>query len=326
MPLANLPPLVTVFGGSGFVGRHVVRILAKRGYRIRVAVRRPDLAGFLQPIGNVGQISFAQANLRYKDSINKAVEGADHVVNCVGLLLENGRNTFDAVQEFGARAVAEAAKNVGATLTHISAIGADANSSVGYARTKGRAEAAIRAVLPDAIILRPSIVFGPEDDFFNKFAGMAQRLPFLPLIGGGHTKFQPVYVEDVAEAVARAVDGKLTAGATYELGGQDVMTFRDCLEAVLAATYRERPLVNLPFGIATLIGKIASLVPLITPPLTADQVTLLKKDNVVSADAEKAGLTLHGIGITPVSVASVLPSYLVSYRVNGQFKNAGKAA
>ncbi|WP_320200140.1 complex I NDUFA9 subunit family protein [Agrobacterium sp. rho-13.3] len=326
MPLANLPPLVTVFGGSGFVGRHVVRILAKRGYRIRVAVRRPDLAGFLQPIGNVGQISFAQANLRYKDSINKAVEGADHVVNCVGLLLENGRNTFDAVQEFGARAVAEAAKNVGATLTHISAIGADANSSVGYARTKGRAEAAIRAVLPDAIILRPSIVFGPEDDFFNKFAGMAQRLPFLPLIGGGHTKFQPVYVEDVAEAVARAVDGKLNAGATYELGGQDVMTFRDCLEAVLAATYRERPLVNLPFGIATLIGKIASLVPLITPPLTADQVTLLKKDNVVSADAEKAGLTLHGIGITPVSVASVLPSYLVSYRVNGQFKNAGKAA
>ena len=326
MPLANLPPLVTVFGGSGFVGRHVVRILAKRGYRIRVAVRRPDLAGFLQPIGNVGQISFAQANLRYKESINKAVEGADHVVNCVGLLLENGRNTFDAVQEFGARAVAEAAKNVGATLTHISAIGADANSSVGYARTKGRAEAAIRAVLPDAIILRPSIVFGPEDDFFNKFAGMAQRLPFLPLIGGGHTKFQPVYVEDVAEAVARAVDGKLTAGATYELGGQDVMTFRDCLEAVLAATYRERPLVNLPFGIATLIGKIASLVPLITPPLTADQVTLLKKDNVVSADAEKAGLTLHGIGITPVSVASVLPSYLVSYRVNGQFKNAGKAA
>lgn len=326
MPLANLPPLVTVFGGSGFVGRHVVRTLAKRGYRIRVAVRRPDLAGFLQPQGNVGQISFAQANLRYKESINKAVEGADHVVNCVGILFESGRNTFDAVQEFGARAVAEAARNAGATLTHISAIGANANSSVGYARTKGRAEAAIRAAMPDAIILRPSIVFGPEDDFFNKFAGMAQSMPFLPLIGGGNTKFQPVYVEDVAEVVARSVDGALKPGATYELGGQDVMTFRACLEAVLAATYRQRPLVNLPFGIATLIGKIASMVPLITPPLTADQVTMLRDDNVVSAEAEKAGLTLEGIGMTPVRVSSILPTYMVSYRTNGQFSNAGKAA
>ncbi len=326
MPLANLPPLVTVFGGSGFVGRHVVRTLAKRGYRIRVAVRRPDLAGFLQPLGNVGQISFAQANLRYKESIAKAVAGADHVVNCVGILFESGRNTFDSVQEFGARAVAEAAKNAGATLTHISAIGADAQSSVGYARTKGRAEAAIRSLLPEAVILRPSIIFGPEDDFFNKFAGMAQKMPFLPLIGGGRTKFQPVYVEDVAEMVAKSVDGALKSGATYELGGQDVMTFRDCLEAVLTATYRQRPLVNVPFGIASLLGTIASMVPLISPPLTADQVTMLKTDNVVSGDAEKAGLTLEGVGITPVRVASVLPSYMVSYRTNGQFSNAGKAA
>ncbi len=326
MPLANLPPLVTVFGGSGFVGRHVVRTLAKRGYRIRVAVRRPDLAGFLQPLGNVGQISFAQANLRYKESIAKTVAGADHVVNCVGILFESGRNTFDSVQEFGARAVAEAAKNAGATLTHISAIGADAQSSVGYARTKGRAEAAIRSLLPEAVILRPSIIFGPEDDFFNKFAGMAQKMPFLPLIGGGRTKFQPVYVEDVAEMVAKSVDGALKPGATYELGGQDVMTFRDCLEAVLAATYRQRPLVNVPFGVASLLGTIASMVPLISPPLTADQVTMLKTDNLVSGDAEKAGLTLEGVGITPVRVASVLPSYMVSYRTNGQFSNAGKAA
>jgi NADH dehydrogenase len=169
-------------------------------------------------------------------------------------------------------------------------------------------------------------VFGPEDDFFNKFAGMAQSMPFLPLIGGGHTKFQPVYVEDVAEVVARSVDGALKPGATYELGGQDVMTFRACLEAVLAATYRQRPLVNLPFGIATLIGKIASMVPLITPPLTADQVTMLRDDNVVSAEAEKAGLTLEGIGMTPVRVSSILPTYMVSYRTNGQFSNAGKAA
>jgi NADH dehydrogenase len=326
MTLANLPPLVTVFGGSGFVGRHVVRMLARRGYRIRVAVRRPDLAGFLQPLGNVGQISFAQANLRYRASVVKAIEGADHVVNCVGILTESGRNTFDAVQEFGAKAIAEAARDVGATLTHISAIGAEANSPTGYGRTKGRAEAAIHSTLPGAVILRPSIIFGPEDDFFNKFAKMARSLPFLPLIGGGKTKFQPVYVEDVAEAVARSVDGKLKPGTIYELGGQDVMTFRDCLEAVLAATYRQRPFVNLPFGVASMIGKIASLVPLITPPLTVDQVTMLKKDNIVSADAEKNGLTLEGIGITPVRVASVLPSYMVQYRQHGQFANAGKAA
>lgn len=326
MTLANLPPLVTVFGGSGFVGRHVVRLLAKRGYRIRVAVRRPDLAGFLQPLGNVGQISFAQANLRYRDSVVKAVEDADHVVNCVGILTESGRNTFDAVQEFGAKAIAEAARDAGATLTHISAIGAEASSSTGYGRTKGRAEAAIHSVLPAAVILRPSIIFGPEDDFFNKFAKMARGMPFLPLIGGGKTRFQPVYVEDVAEAVARSVDGKLKPGAIYELGGQDVMTFRDCLEAVLAATYRERPFVNLPFGVASMIGKVASMVPLITPPLTSDQVTMLKKDNVVCAEAEKNGLTLEGIGITPVRVASVLPSYMVQYRPHGQFSNAGKAA
>lgn len=297
-------------------------MLAKRGYRIRVAVRRPDLAGFLQPLGNVGQISFAQANLRYRDSIIKAVEDADHVVNCVGILAESGRNTFDAVQEFGAKAIAEAARDAGATLTHISAIGADANSQTGYGRTKGRAEAAIHSVLPGAVILRPSIIFGPEDDFFNKFAKMARNLPFLPLIGGGKTKFQPVYVEDVAEAVARSVDGKLKPGAIYELGGPDVMTFRDCLEAVLAATYRERSFVNLPFGVASMIGKLASMVPLITPPLTSDQVTMLKKDNIVSADAEKNGLTLEGIGITPVRVASVLPSYMVQYRQHGQFSNS----
>ncbi|MGQ3294569.1 MAG: complex I NDUFA9 subunit family protein, partial [Shinella sp.] len=209
MTLSNLPPLVTVFGGSGFVGRHVVRALARRGYRIRVAVRRPDLAGFLQPIGGVGQISFVQANLRYRQSVDRAVEGSDHVINCVGVLFESGRNTFDAVQDFGARAVAEAARAAGAKLTHISAIGADEKSQSSYARTKGRGEAAVLRTVPDATILRPSIVFGPEDGFFNKFATMARYAPALPLIGGGHTKFQPVYVADVAEAVARSVDGTI---------------------------------------------------------------------------------------------------------------------
>ncbi|MGO4440008.1 complex I NDUFA9 subunit family protein [Rhizobium sp. RAF56] len=326
MTLSNLPPLVTVFGGSGFIGRHVVRALAKRGYRIRVAVRRPDLAGYVQPAGNVGQISVVQANLRYRSSIDRAVEGAQHVVNCVGILAESGRNTFDAVQEFGARAVAEATRAAGATLTHVSAIGANVNSESSYARTKGRAEAAIHSIKPDAVILRPSIVFGPEDGFFNKFADMSRLAPFLPLIGGGTTRFQPVYVEDVAEAVARAVDGKLDAGKIYELGGPDVLSFKECLETMLSVVDRKRPLVSIPFGIASLIGSIASMVPLITPPITPDQVKLLKHDNVVSKNAEAEGRTLQGIGIRPTLLSSVLPTYLVRFRPQGQYTNSGKAA
>lgn len=326
MTLSNLPPLVTIFGGSGFVGRHVVRALAKRGYRIRVAVRRPDLGGHLQPLGNVGQISFVQANLRYRNSVDRAVEGADHVINCVGVLFERGRNTFEAVQDFGARAVAEAARAAGATLTHISAIGADAKSESRYARTKGRAEAAIMETLPEAIILRPSIIFGPEDDFFNKFAEMARFSPVLPLIGGGRTKFQPVYVTDVAEAVARAVDGKVARGKIYELGGPQVLSFRDCLELLLKTIDRKRRFVSLPFGLASLLGSVSSLVPFITPPLTADQVLLLKSDNVVSAKAEAEGRTLSGIGIEPTMLDSILPTYLVRYRPHGQYTRGGRAA
>jgi NADH dehydrogenase len=326
MTVNNLPPLVTVFGGSGFVGRHVVRSLIRRGYRVRVAVRRPDLAGFLQPTAYIGQISLVQANLRYRQSVDRAVEGASHVVNCVGILFESGRNKFDAVQDFGARAVAEAARAAGAKLTHISAIGADPNSSSSYARSKGRAEAAIMSLMPDAVILRPSIVFGPEDSFFNKFADMARSFPALPLIGGGKTRLQPVYVEDVAETVGRSVDGTIPSGTVYELGGGEVMTFRDCLETVLRVTNRERPLVSLPFGVASMIGSLASMVPLVSPPITADQVELLKVDNVVSENAVAEGRTLAGIGIHPTLVTSVLPSYLVRYRPQGQFTNSGKAA
>ncbi|WP_026613537.1 complex I NDUFA9 subunit family protein [Ensifer aridi] len=326
MTLSNLPPLVTIFGGSGFVGRHVVRALAKRGYRIRVAVRRPDLAGHLQPLGTMGQISFVQANLRYRTSVDRAVEGADHVINCVGVLFESGRNTFDAVQDFGARAVAEAARAAGATLTHISAIGANTNSESKYARTKGRAEIAILETVPEAVILRPSIIFGPEDDFFNKFAGMARLSPVLPLVGGGHTKFQPVYVADVAEAVARAVDGKLKGGTIYELGGPQVLTFRECLEIMLKTIDRKRRFVSIPFGIASLMGSVASLVPFITPPLTADQVVLLKTDNVVSAEAEAEGRTLAGIGIKSTMLDSILPTYLVRYRPQGQYTGTGRSA
>jgi NADH dehydrogenase len=303
----------------------VVRALAKRGYRIRVAVRRPDLAGFLQPLGNVGQISFVQANLRYRSSIDRAVEGADWVINCVGVLFETGRNTFEAVQEFGGRAVAEAARSAGAKLIHLSAIGAQATSDSSYCRTKGRAEAAILSIKPDAIIFRPSIVFGPEDGFFNKFADMARMSPVLPLIGGGKTKLQPVYVEDVAEAVARAADGKVAGGRIYELGGPEVLTFRECLETVLKVTHRKNPLVSMPFAVASLVGSIASMIPFITPPITPDQVRMLKKDNVVSKEAEAEGRTLKDLGIAPTMVTSVLDSYLVQYRPHGQYTGSGKA-
>jgi NADH dehydrogenase len=326
MSTLNQPKLITVFGGSGFVGRHVVRALARRGYRIRVAVRRPDLAGHLQPLGGVGQIAAVQANLRNRDSVDRAVRGADHVINCVGILFESGRNSFDAVQDFGARAVAEAARAEGAGLTHISAIGADPDSGSIYARSKARAEAAIAKIAPDAVIMRPSIIFGPEDDFFNKFAEMARLSPALPLIGGGETKFQPVYVGDVAEAVALSVDGKLQAGTTYELGGPRVMTFKQCLEEVLETVHRKRALMPLPWGLASFIGKIASLVPFIDPPLTSDQVTLLKTDNVVSEAADAENRTLSGMAIRPATIEAVLPSYLGRYRPHGQYSGTGSEA
>ena len=326
MTVSNQNKLVTIFGGSGFVGRHIVRALAKRGYRIRVAVRRPDLAWFLQPLGNVGQIAFAQANVRNRASVDKAVQGSDYVINCTGILFENGRNKFDAVQDFGAKAIAEAVRAAGLKLTHISAIGADVDSESAYARSKGRGEKAIRDILPDATIMRPSIIFGPEDQFFNKFADMARMLPALPLVGGGKTAFQPVYVADVAEAVARSVDGTIAAGVTYELGGPEVLTMRRCLEIMLKEIDRTTPFVSLPFGVASLIGSLASLVPLIQPPITTDQVKLLKSDNVISKEAIAEGRTLSGMGINPALVEAIIPSYLVSYRPQGQYTRTGKAA
>jgi uncharacterized protein YbjT (DUF2867 family) len=321
-----LPQLVTIFGGSGFVGRHIVRALAKRGYRIRVATRRPDLAHHLQPLGNVGQIMPVQANLRYRDSVDAAVAGADHVINCVGILTESGRNTFDAVQDFGARAIAEATRATGATLTHISAIGADLESDSNYARTKGLAEAAIRKIMPGAVILRPSVVFGPEDDFFNRFAEMARFSPFLPLIGGGNTKFQPVYVGDVAEMAARSVDGLLESGTTYELGGPEVLTFRQCMEEMLTVIQRKRAFLPLPWGVASLMGSVAGFIPFIAPPITVDQVEDLKVDNVVSEAAAKQGRTLQGQNIRATSIDAILPAYLVRYRPHGQYSGAGKSA
>jgi len=311
------PKLVTVFGGTGFLGRHVVRALTKRGCQVRVACRRPNLAGHLQPLGNVGQVQPIQANLRVRWSVDRAVQGADHVVNLVGLLFETRRQNFNAVHDFGARAVAEAARAAGAGLTHISAIGAHPDSESAYARTKAAGEAAVRETLPDAVIYRPSIVFGPEDGFFNKFANMARFLPALPLIGGGETRFQPVFVGDVAEAVARSVDGQVPGGKVYELGGPQELTFRECLEEVLKITGRKRLLLTLPWGLATLQGKIFGMLP--NPLLTADQVTLLKRDNVVSEAAGKEHRTLTDLGIQPTTLAAILPGYLWRYRVAGQF-------
>src|ERR1700693_3223535 len=242
---SNQETLVTVFGGSGFLGRNVVRALAKRDYRIRVAVRRPELAGYLQPTGRVGQIHAVQANLRYPASIEAAMRDSHVAINLVGILAEAGAQTFDAVQAEGAAAVAKAAAAVGARMVHVSAIGADENSPSRYARAKAAGEKAVLSAIPSATILRPSVVFGPEDDFTNRFAALARISPALPLIVGGATKLQPVYVGDVATAVADAVDGKTKAGATYELGGPEVLTMREILEIILATIERKRMLVSL---------------------------------------------------------------------------------
>lgn len=318
------PKLVTVFGGSGFLGRHVVRALARRGYNIRVACRNPNLAGHLQPLGNVGQIQAVQANLRHRWSVDRAVAGADCVINLVGILYESHKQRFGAVQEFGARAVAEAARAAGANLVHVSAIGADEQSGSDYARTKGLAEKAVRETVPGAVIFRPSIVFGPEDGFFNKFAELARWSPFLPLIGGGHTRFQPVYVGDVAEAVALAVDGKAEGGKTYELGGPEVFTFRQLMEEMLSTIGRKRILVPLPWMVARINAFFLGMLP--KPLLTSDQVKLLRHDNVVSDAAVAERRTLQGLGIKPRAAEAILPTYLWRFRVTGQFTNpAGEA-
>ncbi|MDQ2632225.1 MAG: complex I NDUFA9 subunit family protein [Pseudomonadota bacterium] len=321
--ILETPKLVTVFGGSGFVGRHVVRALARRGYRIRVATRRPELAGHLQPLGNVGQIHAVQANLRMRWSVDRAVDGADHVVNLVGILHKSGAQTFQAVQHEGAKNVAEATRAAGAGLTHGSAIGADADSSSAYAVTKALGERVVFETVKDAVVFRPSIVFGPEDRFFNRFADMARYSPALPLIGGGRTKFQPVFVGDVAEAVARSVDGDARGGQIYELGGPNVLTFRQCMEEMLEIIDRKRMLVPVPWWLAEIQGAVLGLLP--KPPLTHDQVTMLKVDNVVSDEATRAGRTFAGLGIHPQSIAAILPSYLWRYRPAGQFTKKREA-
>jgi uncharacterized protein YbjT (DUF2867 family) len=301
-------PLITIFGGSGFLGREVVRTLAEHRYRLRIAVRHPYLTAHPQPPGRFEQIHAVRANVCSPRSVTAAIRDAEIVINLVGILIEGGAQQFDAVHAEGARTVARAAAQVGARLIHVSAIGADERSPARYAQSKARGEAAVLAETPGATIFRPSIMFGPHDDFFNRFAAMARMLPVLPLIGGGDTRFQPVFVSDVANAIAKAVDGETRPGTIYELGGPDVRTFKELMEFVLSTIGRQRLLVPIPFAIAGLQASVLQFLP--RPPLTPDQVELLKRDNIVSRKAEEEGRTLAALDIDPASMEAVVPTYL----------------
>lgn len=306
--------IVTVFGGSGFIGRYVVQRLARDGWTIRVAVRHPGRANFLKPLGNIGQITPLCVPLQDREAVAAALSGADAAVNLVGVLFEGGRQRFQAVHAEGAGTVAAAAADAGvASLVHVSALGAAADSASAYARSKAEGEAAVRAAFPEAVILRPSVVFGPEDGFFNRFADMARFSPALPLIGGGRTRFQPVYVGDVARAVMAALNDPACRGKSYDLGGPRSYSFKELMELLLSTIGRKRMLVGLPFGLARLQATFLELLP--QPPLTRDQVTLLRQDNVVAPDA----LSLRDLGIEPTAPEAVIPTYLDRYRPGGRF-------
>ncbi len=303
--------LITVFGGSGFLGRYVVKRLAAGGARVRVAVRDPEAAAFLTPLGNVGQIVAVQANVRDSGSVARAVEGADAVVNLVGILFERGRQTFRAIHVEAAERIAAAAKDAKvSTLIHVSSLAADPKAASRYAQTKAEGEAAVRAVFADAVLLRPSVVFGPEDQFFNRFAALAPFVPFLPLIGGGKTRLQPVYACDVAEAVLRTLDGH--GGETFDLGGPEIYTFRTLMERMLEAIGRKRLLLPVPFWAARAEAFFLEFLP--RPPLTRDQIRLLERDNVVSGKTK--GFAELGIAPTPLEL--VLPNYLARFRRGGR--------
>ncbi len=310
--------LVTVFGGSGFLGTQVVQLLARQGYRIRVAVRRPDLAGHVKPLGAVGQVQPIQANIRNADSVMRAVQGAGTVINLVGIRFERGRQLFRAVHTMGAKTVAEATRRAGAeTLIQLSALGADTQSSSAYARSKALGEADVLAAFPEAIVIRPSIMFGPGDDFFNLHGTLARMLPVLPLIGG-KSKFQPIYVGDVAEAIAAAVAGAVKTGKVYEIGGPEVLSHREIVERVLRESLRNNPLIPLPRAIGKLLAAPFALLPF-DPLLTGDQVELLMTDNVVSAEATREKRGLAAFGVSPTPMDAILPGYLWRFRKNGQF-------
>ncbi len=306
--------LVTVFGGSGFVGRYLVALLAQKGYRVRVGVRRPNEALFLRTMGGVGQVQPVQANIRDDRSCAAAMAGAKAVVNLVGILSESGVQNFDAVHRGGARRLATLAADAGITnFIQMSALGADAESKSTYAQTKAAGEKAVLEALPAAILVRPSIIFGPEDQFFNRFAAMARIAPALPLIGGGSTRYQPVYVKDVAAAISALLERADMAGKVVELGGPEVATFRQLMELTLKEIGRKRFLATVPFFQAKLLGAVLQWLP--SPMLTSDQVELLRYDNVVSENA----LSFVDLNIRPTAMAVILPAYLYRFRRTGQF-------
>jgi uncharacterized protein YbjT (DUF2867 family) len=324
--------LVTVFGASGFVGRHVVQRLAAKGLQVRAAVRNPDAALFLKPMGYVGQITPVQANIRNEASVRAAVEGANAVVNLVGVLYEGGKQRFDAVQATGPETIAKAAGAAGCSrLVHVSALGASRLSPSRYARSKAAGEEAVRAAFPDAVILRPAVMFGPQDGFFNRFAAMSLLSPFLPvfgcpfprikdgapdLYGTGGTKFQPVYVGDVADAVVKGIEDETTKGRIYELGGPRVYSFVEVMRMVMAETGRCRAIVPVPFWLGSILGFFGELLPV--PPITRDQVTQLKTDNVVGGKLP----TLRDLGIEPTAAEMIVPTYLDTYRRGGRYRRA----
>ncbi|TNF59399.1 MAG: complex I NDUFA9 subunit family protein [Rhodobacteraceae bacterium] len=318
--------LVTIYGGSGFVGRYIARRMAKAGWRVRVAVRRPNEALFVKPYGTVGQVEPVFCNIRDDASVAAVMTGADAVVNCVGVLAEDGRNTFDAVQAEGATRIARIAAEQGvARMVHLSAIGADANSDSAYARTKAAGEAGVLQHMPGAVILRPSIVFGPEDQFFNRFASMSRMGPVLPVVGAG-TRFQPVYVDDVAQAAVKGVLGE-APGGVYELGGPDVNTFRELMVQMLQVIRRRKLIVNIPFPVARVMALGFDMVNfvsfgLIPAQITRDQVKNLARDNVVSEGAKG----LADLGIKPVALEAVLPDYLWRFRPSGQYEEIKESA
>jgi NADH dehydrogenase len=307
-------PVVTVFGGSGFIGRHLIGRLTRQGWTVRVAVRSPSRASFLKPLGEVGQVTPIRAPIQDRIAVESAVAGADAVINLVGILYERGPQSFAAVHAHGAQAVASAAAAAGVErLVQVSALGADHRGESDYGRSKGAGEAAVRTAFPEAVILRPSVVFGPEDGFFNLFAGLARLSPVLPLIGGGATRFQPVYVGDVADALVTSVTDPACIGRTFELGGPHVYTFKEIMELVLRQIHRRRLLVPWPFALAELQAAFLELLPV--PPLTRDQVRQLRHDNVVTEGA----LTLADLGIVATAAEVILPSYLDRYRPSGRY-------
>ncbi|WP_297111091.1 complex I NDUFA9 subunit family protein [uncultured Devosia sp.] len=315
----NAPKLVTIFGGSGFVGNHLVQLLARQGYRIRVAVRRPDLAGEVRMFGSVGQVVPVQANLRNEPSVQRAVAGADIVINLVGIGHQAGKQSFQAVHVDGAASVARAAKAAGArALVHMSALGVDVAASVSaYAASKLAGEKAVLEAYPDAVIVRPSIMFGQGDGFFNLMGTLARLMPVMPLISG-KTQFQPVYVGDVAEAMAKAAEGAVKPGRIYELGGPDVESHKALMQRILREAGRDRMLVSVPSGLMKILAALMGILPF-KPLITPDQVELLGVDNVVSEAARKDKRTLAAFGITPTSMDKILPTYMWRFRRHGQF-------